>query len=173
MSLISDITGGILVAAAVMLFVGGASKVFDREEFASQIRTYAVVPDWTATVLGETLPFAEVVVAGLVLADPRLGGLLVAALFGAFAGGMSVNLARGRRELVCGCFGPRGRRTISWPHAVTNLIFAGAGVDAGLGQVALTLPIAIVGICVLLTALVVESVADATTPRSPAANEKR
>ena len=171
--MISDTTSGILAAAAFLLLVAGASKIRGRKEFVSQIRAYAVVPYGAAAVLGQALPFIEVATAVVVFADPQLGGLFVAALFSSFGGAMTLNLLRGRRELVCGCFGPSGRRTITWTHAVANFVLAAAGAGAALGHIGPTLPTAIAGISVLLAAFVVESVLNSAMSPPVASNEER
>lgn len=61
---------------------------------------------------------------------PKLASFPAIVVFAAFAAAVSLNLARGRTELVCGCFGAEGRHRISRSHVVGNIILAGASLLA-------------------------------------------
>src|SRR5262249_43406760 len=46
-------------------------------------------------------------------------------LLGLYAGAIAINLARGRRDIDCGCAGPAARRPISGWLVARNLVLAG------------------------------------------------
>jgi hypothetical protein len=115
---------------AVVLMVAGFLKIRDRSTFASQIAAYDVVPTRVSYHLGHVLPFAEILAALLVLFASRVGGPIAALLFTGFAVAMGKNVLRGRTELICGCFGPRGKQSVSGMHVVMNFGLAGAAVFA-------------------------------------------
>jgi hypothetical protein len=119
-------TGAAASICAVVLLIAGLLKVRDRSTFASQIAAYQVVPSVAALFLGHFLPWAEILGALLILFAPWLGGLVCAALFLGFAVAVGTNVLRGRTELICGCFGPRGRQRISRTHVLMNLCLAAA-----------------------------------------------
>lgn len=120
---------GLATIAAGVLVGAGLSKLRHPGALASQISAYAVVPERAAAILGRLLPPVEIAAGTLLLAAPRPGGAVAAALFLGFAGAVGVNLARGRRDLHCGCFGPRGKARIGPAHLGGNLL--GAAIAAG------------------------------------------
>lgn len=104
-----DLVGAGVVAAASVLMAAGLSKVRDRRTFGSQIAAYQLTSESASAVLGQVLPLVEFLLGIAVLTVPRVGDALAAALFAMFASAVGINLARGRKELVCGCFGSYGR----------------------------------------------------------------
>jgi hypothetical protein len=55
----------------------------------------------------------ELATAGALVLDGARGGLAAAALLALYSAAIVVNLARGRREIDCGCFGPAQRQPLS------------------------------------------------------------
>lgn len=98
------------------LFVtGGWQKLADTRYFHDVISEYRILPaNWSAPV-ARILPVIEIG-AGLALLIPalRLPALFcVAALLLGYTFAMGLNIARGRRDLDCGCAGPGQEQTIS------------------------------------------------------------
>ncbi len=79
------------------------------------------------------IPALEALAAlGLLLSATRAGAaLLMAVLLATFSAAIAINLARGRREIDCGCFGPALRQTLSgWLLARNAMLLAAAAVLA-------------------------------------------
>ncbi len=98
-------------------------KLRDVGGFRAAVEAYELVPPLWAVPIGAALIAAELGIAvGLWL--PRVGSiaaLAAAALLLLYAVAIAVNLARGRRDLDCGCAGPAGRQPISWALVARNL----------------------------------------------------
>ncbi len=106
---------------AVILLVTGISKMKSAEAFSEAIGRYGIVPRPLVPPLAAVLPFTEIVL-GLALAVgamPVAAGPAAAALFVAFGGAISWNLAHGRR-FDCGC-GLGGEAQLSWGLVLRNL----------------------------------------------------
>ena len=82
------------------------------------------------TVSAAAFAAAELCVGFGLLATgaPQTAALAAAALLGIYSGAIAVNLARGRREIDCGCTGPRARRPLCEALLARNaaLIFLAA-----------------------------------------------
>jgi Methylamine utilisation protein MauE len=163
-SSVRDLLASGVVASALVLLIAGGAKVRDRHTFGSQIASYDVVPAFASRVLGQVLPFAEVAAAIALLVVPHIAGVAAALLFATFAAAVGVNLLRGRTELVCGCFGARGRHTISLWHVAGNGVLGAVGVAASLAAVHQSLASVVLGVSVLLIAAVVWTVHEARLP---------
>ncbi|MGW4479959.1 MauE/DoxX family redox-associated membrane protein [Rhodococcus triatomae] len=121
-----------VVVASVLggtLLLAGVPKLGDRDGLLTVVKGYRLLPAPAERTVAATLPFVEVVIGVLLIAG--LGGRWTAAaatvLFTGFLTGLTVNLARGRRDLDCGCFAfgtghevPR----IGWFHAGRAGLFA-------------------------------------------------
>lgn len=118
------------VVAAGALIGAGLTKVRRPAAFGSQIAAYAIVPDRAARALGHLLPSIELGGGTLLLLVPRIGGAVAGVLYLAFAAAVGINLARGRRELLCGCFGPRGKTRIGAAHVAGNVLAAAVALLA-------------------------------------------
>ncbi|EME15474.1 MauE/DoxX family redox-associated membrane protein [Rhodococcus triatomae] len=125
-----------VVVASVLggtLLLAGVPKLGDRDGLLTVVKGYRLLPAPAERTVAATLPFAEVAIGVLLIAG--LGGRWPAAaatvLFAGFVTGLTVNLARGRRDLDCGCFAfgaghevPR----IGWFHAGRAALFAVAAL---------------------------------------------
>lgn len=118
-----------LLAAAFALLFGAAAlhKLRDPRHFADAFAAYRVVPEALAP-LGLLIPAAELLLASALLFTASrhaaaVGGALLLCLY---AAGIALNLARGRRDLSCGCGGPNDRRPIAAWMVVRNLLLAAA-----------------------------------------------
>jgi uncharacterized membrane protein len=129
----------IACAATATIFLGSAALKFSQpNEFRAVVESYRLVPEAGAVVLGWLLPALELAGAiGLVVTATRVAAvLLLLSLLAVFTGAIALNLARGRRDLDCGCFGPLLRQQLSWWLVARNgllgllVLAAFAGVDA-------------------------------------------
>lgn len=126
-----------LLARALLsiLFASAAAhKLRDVASFRSALEAYELVPTlWTVPV-GAVLIAAEIGVAlGLWL--PRVApvaAVAAAALLALYAGAIAVNLARGRRDIDCGCAGPARRQPISRALVARNAVLAAVALASAL-----------------------------------------
>jgi hypothetical protein len=104
------------VAAAAIFASSGALKFYDLEAFRGALTNYRLIPEWLATPFAWAAPVVECAAAlGLLLSPIRASAALVLiALLGVFTGAIVINLARGRTDIDCGCFGPALRQRLSW-----------------------------------------------------------
>lgn len=104
-----------LVLAAVF---GGAAvmKLSSLEAFVGVVHNYRLLPEPLVRPVAYLLPPFEGMVAFGLLVEPARPYAAVAAavLLVVFAVAMGVNLARGRRDIDCGCFVAVLRQRLSW-----------------------------------------------------------
>ncbi|MBS0374160.1 MAG: methylamine utilization protein MauE [Proteobacteria bacterium] len=119
--------GLLLVAAFALLFgEAGWAKARARAEFAAVLANYRLLPRLLVPPLSFAVPALELGVAIALwfpATRPR-AALAGAALLLVYAAAILVNLARGRRDLDCGCAGPAERRPIASWMVVRNLLLA-------------------------------------------------
>ena len=122
------------IAFIALLFARAAShKVFDFTAFTGFVADYRLVPEAMARPLATLVAAAEiaVVLALIVPGGQATGALLAAGLLLAYAGGMAVNLRRGRDRIECGCGG--APQPLGWALVGRNLVLAAiAGAAASL-----------------------------------------
>ncbi len=114
-------------AVALILLLGAIDKLRDRELFEAIVENYRVLPAGAATRgFALLLPLAEIATAGLLLwpALRATGALTAIGLMSIFSLAIALNLARGRRDVDCGCGGASGRQTLSWWLVVRNAVLA-------------------------------------------------
>ena len=137
------------VAGVFALALG--HKLRDPARFRATLADYEIVPDALVAPAAAGVAAAEgAIVCALALPslDPA-GPLAAIALLGAYSLAIAVNLARGRRDIDCGCLGPERRQPLSaWllarngtlaaaaaaliaPHALRALIWLDAVTIAG------------------------------------------
>lgn len=125
---------GVRAITATVLLLSGVAKLRDADQFARIVLGYAIVSWPSARIVARTLSPLEVLLAvGIVtgLASP-LPELVSALLFATFALALGSNLARGRRDLDCGCFGVGGgaHRGITWWHPLRAVALGAMAVAA-------------------------------------------
>lgn len=124
-----------LRAALALLLLGAAfAKLRGFAAFRAAVAGYRLLPGRGVGVAALGLLAAELTLGAMLLV-PALGGpaaLGAAALLLLYAGAMAVNLARGRRDVDCGCTGPGARRPIGWELVARNLLLAGVALGAAL-----------------------------------------
>lgn len=103
-------------AATALLFAAAAlHKLRAPAAFAASVRDYALLPaslvrPFALAAMGVE---ASIAVALLVPATAAPAALAGAGLLAVYAAAIGINLARGRRDIDCGCFGPAAaRRTL-------------------------------------------------------------
>jgi len=112
---------------ATVFAVACVHKLSSIAAFDNVVKDYALMPSALAPLAARLLILCEiVVVAGLAsgLWIPVSAALSIV-LLAVYAAGMGINLARGRRDIDCGCFGPAGngesRHTLSGWLLLRNL----------------------------------------------------
>jgi Methylamine utilisation protein MauE len=103
------------LALALLFAVAAAHKLRDVGAFRAALEGYRLLPPPWAVPAGALLIAAEIGVAAA-LCLPRVSGaasLTAAGLLGLYGYAMAINLARGRRDIDCGCGGPARRQPLS------------------------------------------------------------
>ena len=121
-------------AGLALLFTAAAlHKARDLAGFSRTVASYRVLPESLAPVLAQALVVMEGFLVA-VLAIPGLdpaGGAGAVLLLGVYSIAIAINLARGRRDIDCGCLGPAGRQPLSgWLLARNAFLMAGGFVLA-------------------------------------------
>jgi len=114
---IDPVVGWMAVGAAAAIFAAsGGLKFYDLEAFRGAVVNYRLLPEWLATPFAWTAPIIESAAAlGLLLASIRASAALVLiVMLTVFTAAIVINLARGRTDIDCGCFGPALRQRLSW-----------------------------------------------------------
>jgi len=116
-----------LLAAAFALLLAAAAlhKLRDPSRFVEVFGAYRIVPQGLTRV-ALLVPVLELSIAATLLmtrsrAAAAASGALLLCLY---AAAMALNLARGRRELSCGCGGPNDRRPIAAWMVLRNVLLA-------------------------------------------------
>ena len=118
-----------LRAVLSLLFAAAAwHKVSDRPRFAASLEAYALVPARLVLSISWLLPALECFVAiGLLYAPTREPAATASmALLTLYTGAIAANLARGQREIDCGCFASSVRVPLTPWLVVRNLGLIGA-----------------------------------------------
>lgn len=107
--MIDPVIGGILEADLALIFLAGAvQKLRDPAWFVRAVRGYDLIPRKMSAPFAFVVALIELLCGIGVLWTPTrylaAGGMLALLLL--FSAAVTVNLARGRRDLDCGCFGP-------------------------------------------------------------------
>ena len=125
-------------AALALVFAQSAwHKLRDLSAFAGAVAAYELLPASLVPLAATQLLVAELLLPGALLLPPAraTGSLGALALLALYSAAIAVNLARGHRDIDCGCTGPALRQPLSGWLLARN---------AALGAVALcgALPIA-------------------------------
>lgn len=124
-----------LTLSLALLFAGSAAmKLVDLPAFAAAVENYRILPESLAAPFAWMVPALELVGGlGLVAARTRLpAAAILSALLVMFTAAILINLARGRRDVDCGCFGPAMRQTLSGWLVVRNALLLAATALAAL-----------------------------------------
>ena len=112
-------------------------KVTDFRGFQSTLDAYRLLPSWLVTPVAVGLAVAELGIASALLLPAHHAAALAAlGLIILYSAAMVINLARGRFEIDCGCFGPTARVPLSASLLVRNafLVVAAAVVSLPLSS---------------------------------------
>jgi uncharacterized membrane protein YphA (DoxX/SURF4 family) len=107
-----------------LFLVGGWQKRADTAYFQQVITDYRLLPASWSPLLARAIPIVEIC-AGLALLIPALQLIALAAvatLLAVYTLAIALNIARGRRDLDCGCAGPGQEQTISGWLLGRNLV---------------------------------------------------
>jgi hypothetical protein len=133
--MIDPALGSLFSVGLALLFASAAFHKFrDLGRFREVLAAYRIIPEGPARRLAWSFPCAELAVA---LAQPwppvrPWAALAAAGLLLVYAAGMTLNLARRRRDLDCGCAAAGRRRPIAAWMVWRNLILALASAAAAL-----------------------------------------
>jgi len=115
---------------AVLFSFTAFEKAGDFGKFRAAVVGYALLPERFASVTAVVLASCEASL-GVALVTPAAFGLRGAALVASatllalYGAAIAVNLARGRRDIECGCAGPAARQPLSeWLLARNALLVA-------------------------------------------------
>lgn len=120
----------------LLLLVSCWGKLRDLAGFRGAVANYRLLPTALVGAASVALLFAELV-AGMALLAPaaaRAGAGLAAGLLALYSAAIAVNLARGRREMDCGCAGPGRRRALSGALVARNAVLVLAAALCALPQ---------------------------------------
>lgn len=119
---------------ATLLASAAMHKLRDPAAFARILRGYRLLPEGAEPVMGVAIGSVEalIAVALLVPGAPSRAGWAAAVLLCAYTAAIGINLARGRRDVDCGCFGPAGRQQLlsEWLVVRNSVVVAAALVVA-------------------------------------------
>ncbi len=125
--MIDPAIGLLLVAAVALLFASAsAHKLKDLKRFDGIFTAYGFLTSLARWRLSRAIPALELAVAAGLLFDPSRAYAAGAgiALLVTYAAAIAVNLARGRRDLACGCGGPDEKRPIATWMVWRNILIA-------------------------------------------------
>ncbi|KUR70768.1 methylamine utilization protein MauE [Novosphingobium fuchskuhlense] len=101
------------------------AKLRHRDLLAGVISNYRLLPSAMVAPAAVLLAPAELVIAiGLLLGGQALAAAASILLLAVFAAAMGINIARGRREIDCGCGRSQLRQPLSWLLVARNLLLA-------------------------------------------------
>jgi len=111
---------------AVLFLAAAFHKIRDLARFRATLAAYRLLPPRLVAPGALALAVTELGLAVALAAPPLRGPSLLAAagLLSIYGGAMAVNLARGRRDIDCGCAGPAARRPISGVLVARNAVLA-------------------------------------------------
>lgn len=124
---IDPVVGMTVCGSFALLFaIAGAHKLRARAAFAATLAGYSLLPGAVIGAASLILPALEcLIAAGLMVPDIRAQAALAgSALLAGYAAAIGINLLRGRRQLDCGCLGPRGGGIISGALVLRNALMA-------------------------------------------------
>jgi len=113
-------------ALALLFFVAAGHKLQNLGRFRATLAEYRLLPAGLVPLAAALVVSVEVAAAGaLLVPGARAAGLVAAAaLLVLYGAAIAINLARGRRDIDCGCAGPAVRRPISGALVARNAALA-------------------------------------------------
>jgi hypothetical protein len=111
------------VSLSLLFAAAAAHKLRDRRAFRRTLRRYDVLPAALVGPASAALVTTEVVLAAW-LPFSAAAAVVAAAVLALYGGAMALNLARGRRDLDCGCMGPAKAMPIHGALVARNAVLA-------------------------------------------------
>jgi hypothetical protein len=122
-----------------VLLAGAAHKLRDVAGFGAVVDEYRLLPRGWGRGAARVLVAAEIALgAGVLLGEPLASAGAIALLL-AYAAAIAINVARGRRDIDCGCGGLASRQTLGWGLVARNAVLTGAAAATLLPRVERTL----------------------------------
>ena len=90
-----------------VFLISGIGKLLDHAKFINVVINYQIISPSLSRLYGLLLPYAELIVAVMIIFGIYVdeGAFVALLMLISFIIAISVNLARGRKNLDCGCFG--------------------------------------------------------------------
>jgi hypothetical protein len=122
--------GAVIGALALVVFAAALHKLTQPAAFAGALAAYRLLPPRAVAAAARLLPLAEAALGvGILLPLTRMSSLVaLAALLALYAAAMAINLARGRRDIDCGCGG--AVQPLSWGLVARNSVLVAAALLA-------------------------------------------
>jgi len=118
-------------ALAALLGAAAVHKMRNPAAFRAALADYRVLPARAVPAVAAALPGVELLMAALLLTPAGAPAALAAGgLLSLYTAGIAWNLARGRRDVDCGCFGPARRRPLSGGLVARNALLVAASALA-------------------------------------------
>ena len=110
------------VALALLFSLAAFHKWSDYARFTATLEQHQVLPQRTVPAASIAIIAIEVLLAIVLVvpALPHAGAVGAAVLLTVYSMAIGINLARGRREIDCGCLGPNARTHLSGWLLVRN-----------------------------------------------------
>lgn len=97
----------ISASLALLFFMAARHKMSEPLRFAGTLAAYRLLPEPLVPTVAKILPYIEMALVFMILVPftRPIAAVAAAALLSVYALAMAVNLARGRRDIDCGCGG--------------------------------------------------------------------
>lgn len=117
----------VITAFGLMFLFDAADKALNFRRFVNSLGAYQLCPDGMTQAAAIVLGSCGFLVGAALLGDIAVvqaaaGGSV---LLMVFAAGMAINLARGRRDLECGCGTAADGQRLEWRLVARNIAMAG------------------------------------------------
>ena len=112
-----------------LLFVMAAwHKLSDQPRFEAAVSAYDLLPKRASFLLSWVLPLLETAIAAGLLypATQRAAAVAASAVLLVYTAAIAINLARGRRQIDCGCFASRSVTPLNGGLLARNAALIGA-----------------------------------------------
>jgi hypothetical protein len=106
----------VALGVAAIFISSAALKLREIDIFESAVDNYRILPEFLVKPFAYVLPFIELV-AAIAMIPPATrfaGSSALMVLIALFTTAIVINLARGRLDVDCGCFGPAIKQKLSW-----------------------------------------------------------
>ena len=134
---------GCAIALSWLMLAAGAAKLRHRSEHARAVEAYALLPAGAGRRVAPLLGALECTAGAAVWLEgmQARAALLMLVLLALYTGAVAINLARGRRDIDCGCAGTAAQVPLGGAVLVRNaaLILAALAVYARPAALALVL----------------------------------